>query len=157
MLVYKPVTVDQYDELFQLMEADAVDYLNDTLRLMQLTKVQFAQLFRTVGKICTINQDDHLAGFYWIEEREDVLHLHGLILQACFQGQGIGTEVVRMLIDRYQGQMDAIELGVHQSNPRAQKLYHRLGFEVVKFRDELGYYIMQKPLARKPSGRCSQN
>ncbi len=50
MLDYKPVTADQYDELFQLMEADSADYLQDTLRLMQMTKVQFAQLFQDSRK-----------------------------------------------------------------------------------------------------------
>jgi ribosomal protein S18 acetylase RimI-like enzyme len=150
-LVYKPVTADQYDELLQLMEADSAGYLQDTLSLMQMTRAQFAHLFRTVGQVYTINQDDQLTGFYWIEERGKVLHLHGLILKPSFQGRRIGTEVLQMLIVCYQDRMDTLELGVHQSNERARKLYQRLGFEVVKFREDLGYYIMQKNLAGRGS------
>ncbi|MEW6402389.1 MAG: hypothetical protein AB1649_11360 [Chloroflexota bacterium] len=47
--------------------------------------------------------------------------------------------------------MDTIELGVHKSNERAKQLYERLGFQVVMLREDLGYYIMQKSLAREPS------
>lgn len=147
MLSYLPARADQYEELLPLMETDAANYLHDTLSLMQMSRAQFAHLFRTVGEVFTIHQDGQLAGFYWIEERGEVLHLHGLILKASFQGQGIGTQVLQMLLDHYRDRVKAIELGVHQSNERAHKLYQRLGFEEVKFREEVGYYIMQKPLA----------
>lgn len=146
MPVYKPAEDDQYPELLQLMREDAADYLQQSLELMQYTWDQFARLFRTVGKVYSIYQDSRLAGFYWTEERERTLHLHGLILKSGFQGQGIGTAVICMLADTCRGRMDAIELGVHQSNERAKKLYERLGFEVIKFRKDMGYYIMQKPL-----------
>lgn len=150
MLTYQPARSDQYDELFQLMAMDATDYLQDSLRLMQMTQAQFAEIFRTVGNVFAIDQDGSLAGFYWIEERGQIVHLHALILKAAFQGQGIGTQALKMLIELYQGRMDAIELGVHQSNERARKLYQRLGFEDVKFLDDLGYYIMQKRLQKSP-------
>ena len=150
MLAYKPATVDQYDALFQLMRSDATDYLQQTLELMKMNWEQFADLFRTVGKVNGIYQDGCLAGFYWIEEREKILHLHGLILDARFRGQGIGTQVLQMLIARYQDDMDAIELGVHQSNVGAIRLYQRLGFEVVAVRDDLGYFILQKLLMINP-------
>jgi ribosomal protein S18 acetylase RimI-like enzyme len=149
MLTYNLAPVEQYDELFQLMETDSSDYLQDSLKIMQITRAQFAHLFKTVGEIYAIYQDEHLAGFYWIEERGNTVHLHGLILKPSFQGQGIGTQVLQMLIDHYQGRMNIIELGVHKSNVRARSLYLRLGFVVVDFRDELGYFIMQKNLASK--------
>jgi len=55
--------------------------------------------------------------------------------------------VLQMLMATYQSQMDAIELGVHQSNGGAIKLYTRLGFEVMETLDDLGYAIMRKSLA----------
>ena len=146
MISYQPVANDQYEQLLQLMQEDAADYLQQSLDLMQITWEQFGELFRTVGKVYAIDQDGQLTGFYWIEERPPLLHLHALILKPEFQGKGIGTAALQMLIAGYCGRMDAIELGVHQSNPRARKLYERLGFEVIDFKKDLGYFIMQKPL-----------
>jgi len=153
MLSYKPATADQYEELLQLMAVDSAEYLQQSLELMKMTWEEFGQLFRTVGHCYTIYQDDRLAGFYWIEEREKILHLHALILKREFQGQGIGTQVLQMLAEQFRVRVDAIELGVHQSNEGAKRLYQRLGFEVIKFREDLGYYIMQKPLTTEAAGK----
>ncbi len=151
MLVYKQADANQYDELLQLMAVDSADYLQHSLELMKMTGDEFGKLFRTVGQCYVIYQDDCLAGFYWIEERGKTLHLHALILKREFQGEGIGTQVLQMLAEQFQVRADAIELGVHQSNECAKRLYHRLGFEVVKFREDLGYYIMQKHLTAQKS------
>lgn len=146
MLIYKPAASEQYDEFLQLMQNETADYLKRTMELMQMTLEQAKHLFKTVGKVYGIYQNDRLAGFYWIEERERVLHLHGLVLRGDYQGKGIGTEVLKMLETEYRSRMEAIELGVHQSNERAKRLYERLGYRTVNYLSELGFYIMQKPL-----------
>ncbi len=88
-----------------------------------------------------------LAGFYWIEERENVLHLHALLLKRQFQGKGIGTQTLNMLVSKYMGTMRTIELGVHESNEGAIRVYERNGFKTVKQLDELKFRIMQKTLS----------
>lgn len=44
--------------------------------------------------------------------------------------------------------MTAIELGVHQSNVKARQLYERVGYQVVKYLDDLGYFVLQRPLTK---------
>jgi GNAT superfamily N-acetyltransferase len=145
LLRYEPATAQDYDK-FLGCTRDEAGYLGPTLELMQMTWPEFETLFRTVGQVHGIYEGGQPAGFYWIEERDPVLHLHGLILRVSFRGRGIGTKTLKMLEDRYREEMDAIELGVHQSNVRAHALYQRLGYETVKVLDELGFYVMQKRL-----------
>lgn len=45
------------------------------------------------------------------------------------QGKGIGSELIRHTQHEAREQWAAIRLHVHQMNPRAQRLYQRLGFE----------------------------
>lgn len=151
MLTYKPITNEQYDEFMQLVLKEAADYLARTMELMQLTLEQAQQLFKATGQIYGIYQEESLAGFYWIEERGNVLHLHGLILKGEFQGKGIGTRVLSMLVDRYSDQMEVIELGVHESNAKVRGLYERLGYQIVRHLHDLGFYIMQRPLREQLS------
>jgi ribosomal protein S18 acetylase RimI-like enzyme len=146
MLTYKSPTDEQYDQFLQLMWEDGQEYWENTLRVMQMTWEEYAQIFRTRGEVQAIYQDDSLAGFYWIEEREDTLHLHGLILYPEFQGQGIGTAVLTMLADHYAGRMEQIELGVYQGNTGAIRLYKKMGFQITRSLGELNFFIMQKPL-----------
>jgi ribosomal protein S18 acetylase RimI-like enzyme len=146
MLTFAPATAEQYDEFLGMMWDDGQDYMENTLRVMQMTWEKYGQVFRTRGEVQAIYQDDKLAGFYWIEERDDTLHLHGLILKTEFQEQRIGTTVLNMLSDRYIGSMNRIELGVYQENIGAIRLYQKMGFAITKSLDDLHFYIMQKPL-----------
>jgi ribosomal protein S18 acetylase RimI-like enzyme len=145
-LRYEPAGAGDYEKFLEWTRDETDGYLGPTLELMQMTWPEFETLFHTVGQVYGIFEGGQPAGFYWIEEREPILHLHGLILRESFRGRGIGTEVLTQLEGLYRGKMDAIELGVHQSNVRARSLYERLGFETVKVLDDLGFYVMQKRL-----------
>jgi ribosomal protein S18 acetylase RimI-like enzyme len=146
MLKFVPATPEQYDQFLQMMWEDGQEYLENTLRVMQMTLAEYAQIFRTRGEVRAIYQDADLAGFYWVEERGDTLHLHGLILKAKFQGQGIGTSVLTMLAESYASKMNIIELGVYQANSGAIKLYEKMGYKITRSLDDLHFYIMQKSL-----------
>jgi ribosomal protein S18 acetylase RimI-like enzyme len=147
MLTFESASAEQYDECMKLMLDEAGDYLQGTLKLMQISMDQFNHLLRTVGTLHAIYDDEQLAGFYWIEERGKVLHLHALLLKKHFQGKGIGTQTLNMLASKYEGTMTTIELGVHESNEAAIRLYERNGFNTVKQLDDLKFRIMQKDLS----------
>jgi ribosomal protein S18 acetylase RimI-like enzyme len=146
MLKFVPATPEQYDQFLQMMWEDGQEYLRNAMRVMQMTWDEYAQIFRTRGEVRAIYQDADLAGFYWVEERVDTLHLHGLILKAKFQGQGIGTSVLTMLAESYASKMNIIELGVYQANSGAIKLYEKMGYKIIRSLDDLHFYIMQKSL-----------
>ena len=146
MLTYPPAAAEQYDEFLQMMWEDGQEYLPEVMRMMQLTWEEYSRVFRTLGQVCAIYHDKVLAGFYWIEERGDTLHLHALILKTKYQGQGTGTAVLKMLAECYSGKLDKIELGVYQANSGAIRLYHKHGFQITRNLGDLHFYIMQKPL-----------
>jgi ribosomal protein S18 acetylase RimI-like enzyme len=149
MVTGRVADAQQRDRLWDLMQQEAGDYLTRTLELMGMAPEAFRRLFETVGEVIGIFNGDELAGFYWIEERGAVVHLHALILKDDCRGRGVGTEVLQDLVARYRDTHEAIELGVHASNTRARALYERLGYETVRYLDDLEFYIMQRPL--KPS------
>lgn len=61
---------------------------------------------------------------------DDSLHIVELQLLPEMQGKGIGSAVVRHLIQHGAGLGLPVTLSVVPANPRAQRLYERLGFEV---------------------------
>lgn len=139
-----PVTEAGRAEFLDLMLEHMADYLESLITLMGMTLEEFRKLSRTVGQVLSINQKGIVAGYYWVEERGDVLHLHGLILKDTYQGKGIGTEILRRLEEGYKDRVAVIELGVHQENDKAIRLYKRSGYRVVKTLDDLGFHIMRK-------------
>ena len=149
MLTFHEANGEQMVAFLELLRQDARDYLNQTIALMGETWEHFVQIAQQVGKVYEVTQDGQAAGYYWIEERGQQLHLHGILVRAEFRGQGLGTTLLHKLMDDYRGQMEVIELGVHDSNPRAKALYERLGFVTVRRVEELGFSVMQAPLQGK--------
>jgi ribosomal protein S18 acetylase RimI-like enzyme len=146
VLTFQLARDEQIDEFLELMRQEAADYVHPTLEKLGWSWEEFTQRARGVGWVFCIYYAGKKVGAYWIEEREQVVHLHGIVIAPSYQGQGIGTQVLKHLMEQYQGRMDAIELGVHTSNVRARALYERLGFRIVKVLPDVGFYIMQCPL-----------
>ena len=70
------------------------------------------------------------------EHREGAVWLEAAAVARSWQGQGIGTSLVgaaeALAAERGFG---AVELGVEDSNPRARRLYERLGYRSVARND----------------------
>jgi arginine deiminase len=146
-LAFDAAVEEDYDKFLALQREQTAGYLAETLERMGMTWQEYKDRFRTVGRVYCIRQAGQVAGFYWIEERAPLLHLHGLILKDEFQGQGIGSQVLQKLETEYKQRMVAIELGVHESNTRAIALYERFGYKTVNRLEDLGFLVMQKHLA----------
>ncbi len=146
MITYQVARDEQIDDFIKLLHREAAGYLDSTLAALQTTLDELARLARSVGEVQAVYLDDHLAGYLWTEERGRIVHIHGIVLEPQYQDQGIGSEVLQVLKAKYTGRMDAIELGVHDSNARARALCERSGFRLVERRDDVGFAILQQPL-----------
>ena len=146
MITVRPLPEDLFDECLGLMYEDTAEYAEHALTALGLDWPQFAQMFRERGEVYGVYEENVFAGFYWVEVRDRVLHLHAIIVKPAFQGKGIGSRVISGLCESHPQGVEAIELGVHQSNERAKALYERLGFQVLRYRPEVGFFIMQKIL-----------
>ena len=60
--------------------------------------------------------------------KENEIFICRLYIIDKYQSKGIGTELIKMIVSKYQGY--SIKLGVLKVNHRAKKLYEKLGFEV---------------------------
>ncbi|MGK2882844.1 MAG: GNAT family N-acetyltransferase [Mycobacterium sp.] len=65
-----------------------------------------------------------------VEPRDTVLHLRRIDLLPEFCNHGIGTSLLRDLLDRARHDGRGVTLNVLVVNRRAEQLYHRLGFVV---------------------------
>jgi ribosomal protein S18 acetylase RimI-like enzyme len=66
-----------------------------------------------------------------VREGEDELYLALIAILPQFQGRGWGTAVVQELIHQAQQADKTFILHVLKTNPTAQKLYERLGLQIV--------------------------
>lgn len=81
----------------------------------------------------------------WLQsvERADGIFIAQLFVESVFQRRGIGTEVLRRMIDEAALSNQPVRLNVVKSNP-AVRLYKRLGFCVTQ-EDERKLYMQLNP------------
>lgn len=133
-----------YDLFLQLMHQEASDYIEESVEQLGLSWQEFDAMFRSVGSVRGIFDDNRHAGFVWTEQRDNVLHIHALVLERECQNRHLGREVMRMLEDECRDSCGHIEVGIHKSNERARRLCEKLGFEPVKTIDDIGFTILRK-------------
>jgi ribosomal protein S18 acetylase RimI-like enzyme len=77
----------------------------------------------------------------WLQStiQGEALFLAQLFVDASFQGQGIGTEVMKRIIDEAARANQAVTLSVVKTNP-ALRLYERLGFRITH-EDDRKFYM----------------
>lgn len=93
-----------------------------------------------LGAMQVIQYNGWDVGMLWIQERAEEIYLAGLEILPQFQRRGIGTEVVRGLIERGRREGKPVALQVLKVNREARDLYQRLGFGVTGENDT--HYIM---------------
>ncbi len=130
----------------ELLWADASAALEPALRAMGATWEQFGEMVRTVGEVRVLRRDGTLVGYAWIEQRSRELHVHGLALVPEMRGRGIGTRMFSDLEAEFGDRVDVVELGVHESNADARRLYERLGFRTARTLPDVGFIVLRKPL-----------
>lgn len=84
--------------------------------------------------------DDQVVGGVWIDELDDFRQLREIQIHPTYQGRGIGTKVVRDVIETSQEMGKALRLKVLLES-QAVNLYKRLGFEIIG--DTEVQYIME--------------
>jgi ribosomal protein S18 acetylase RimI-like enzyme len=79
------------------------------------------------------------AGVLVVDETANEVVLQYVAIEPWCQGRGIGSAIVGRLHERAAAGRKPLTLRVLRSNPRARKLYERLGFRVVLDTDERFY------------------
>jgi ribosomal protein S18 acetylase RimI-like enzyme len=79
-----------------------------------------------------IQSDGHDIGVLVVEEQIEEIILASIEILPEWQGQGIGSSVVRSVMDRALASGKPLSLRVLHVNQRARSLYERLGFAPFK-------------------------
>jgi len=84
-----------------------------------------------------IDIDNHPAGRFWVGENETEIRLLDIALLPEFQNRGVGTLLLRELIDEARRSQKPLRHMVFMLNSDAHRFYERLGFKMI---EDLGAY-----------------
>lgn len=98
-------------------------------------------------QIIVVNGAD--AGLLNIERESRELFLANIQIRPTFQGRGLGSAVVRTVLESAAALQLSVRLQVLKVNTRARDLYLRLGFTI--YQETLTHFLMRHPAARTGS------
>jgi ribosomal protein S18 acetylase RimI-like enzyme len=100
----------------------------------QLLEIQYVARRTSVrtnfpdGESRIIMLNDRNAGWYYLGDRPEYIHIVEIMVLAELRGKGVGTAAIRQTIADSERTRKPLTLGVSATNVRAIRLYERLGF-----------------------------
>jgi ribosomal protein S18 acetylase RimI-like enzyme len=122
----RQIETSDFDFLWRLHNAALKDYVTKTWGWDEnWQRESFIKTFNpSEGKIIVIDGKD--AGYLWVIEKDNEVLLASIRLLPEHQNLGIGSKIIRDLLDKSEKR---VRLQVLKVNP-ARRLYERLGFEI---------------------------
>lgn len=125
----QPATWDDLGFVWALHQAAMHDYVDRTWSWdPAVQETHFAKNFDP-ATLQIIHADGAPAGYLSVKRQPASMHLAAIALEPRFQKRGIGTALLRTLVDRAAADGLPVDLQVLKVNP-ARGLYERLGFRV---------------------------
>ena len=127
----RPATERDYDFVWWLHGATMRTYVEAIWGWDEAVQRRLFQERFDPPRIEIIECDGEAAGYISVERSEESIFLSSIEIAPDFQGQGIGTDLIRGLQDEAERRGVPLKLRVLQGNP-ARRLYKRLGFEATE-------------------------
>ena len=123
----RPATENDYDFLWWLHGATMRDYVDAIWGWDEAVQRQFFQVRFNPARMEIVECAGEAVGYIAVERREESIFLGAIEIAPKYQGQGIGTGLIRDLKSEAERRSVPLKLQVLQGNP-ARRLYERLGF-----------------------------
>jgi ribosomal protein S18 acetylase RimI-like enzyme len=120
-----------------------MEWIIEKLHLNRPSQTATFQQYWDATQVRIITVDGADVGWLQTITQNNEIFLAQLFVDRDFQRRGVGTEVMRRLINEAQACKQAIRLNVVKINP-CVRLYERLGFRVIE-EDERKFYMKRDP------------
>ena len=136
---YRPAKEKDIDFLYALHVATMKDYVDKTWGWDDCFQESIFRKNYVPGEIQIIRFNGNDIGMLSVEERTDDVFLRAIEIHPDYQGKGIGTAIINMILAAGIQKGKPVRLQVLKVNP-AKRLYDRLGFSVIE--ETATHYIM---------------
>lgn len=141
-IALRPALSDDFEYCKRIYFTE-MEWIIEKLHLNPASQTATFQQYWDATQVRIITVDGADVGWMQTITQNNETFLAQLFVDRDFQRRGIGTEVMRRLINEAQQCRQAIRLNVVKVNP-CVRLYERLGFRVVE-EDDRKFYMKRDP------------
>lgn len=129
LIRFEEISEDNISSVLALeVKADQKDFLPDIQ-----SSLDIAERYESAEAVAICTQSNAVIGFalYGIDEQTENWKIFRMMIDQQYQRQGFGTLATRKLIEILKEKPDSSKILIcyQKSNPVAQKLYQKLGFQ----------------------------
>ena len=136
-VIFRPAVEADFEACRRTYFAE-IGWINERLSLQRdAQEASFRQLWDP-SQVRIIQVDGMDVGWLQVVARDDEYFLGSLFVDGPFQRRGVGTEVMRRVLEESERRNQPVRLAVVKFNP-ARRLYERLGFRVTHEDDRKVY------------------
>jgi ribosomal protein S18 acetylase RimI-like enzyme len=128
--------------VFLVKKASLGEYIEQTWGWDEGFQRQFHENDYEPSQTQIIVASGHDVGWLVVAETDTEFQLQEIYLKPDHQRRGIGTHLIRLLLEKADRQVKPVKLQVLKVNVRARQLYERLRFETVGETDT--HYVMSR-------------
>lgn len=136
-ITFRPAVEPDFESCRRIYFAE-IGWINERLNLEQSAQEASFRQFWNASQVRIIQLDGTDVGWLQTVWRDDEYFLGSLFVDGAFQRRGVGTEVLRRVLDEGVRGTRPVRLAVVKFNP-ARRLYERLGFRVTHEDDRKVY------------------
>ena len=129
LFTLRPATSADYEWLWQLKRQTMRPYVEQTWGTWdEAAQEAFFRRNFSSETVQIIQVDDQNAGLLNVEQERGELFLANLQISPAWQNRGLGTAVIRTVLESARSLQQSVRLQVLRVNTAALRLYARLGF-----------------------------
>jgi ribosomal protein S18 acetylase RimI-like enzyme len=127
----RPARPDDFDFLFELARASLGPYVEEIWGWDDAVQRRIQHAWQERGGVQILEHQGRAIGCLKVTSEDDHVFLDRMALLPAAQNRGLGTRLVREVMDDAARRGLPVRLSVLTNNP-ARRLYERLGFRVIE-------------------------
>ena len=125
-------TTNEKDFIYNLKKLCNYDYVNEIWGWNEDYQIKDFNNDFILGNFHIVKADNQNVGFLELYEIENNINITEIHLLTNYRGKGIGSDIIKSVIERAKQQGKSVTTGCFKKNTNAKDLYIRLGFKVEK-------------------------
>ncbi|MFX1515764.1 MAG: GNAT family N-acetyltransferase [Promethearchaeota archaeon] len=131
MIQFRPATLDDSEFLYNLKKRTLKEYITQIWGWDEKDQHNYHKENFNPEKFSIIQLNGEDIGCMSIEEHPNKIRLNMIEISPEYQNKGIGSKLIRDLIEKGSQEKKTIELQVFKVNNEAFRLYTTLGFKLI--------------------------
>jgi ribosomal protein S18 acetylase RimI-like enzyme len=130
-IVFEKAKCEDFERLFGLYKGGLRRFIDEIWGWDENWQRDDFKKYFHPRNIYIVLYDRRLAGYIQVDKDQDKWHIRMMVVSEELQGNGLGTLMLKKIIDESNAEKKVLTLSVFKINNKAQNLYKKMNFQEI--------------------------